>query len=93
MRQRYFILLSLFASVPAMALTFQTRLENVEWKVEGDKFECRLIQPIDGFGSGQFVRRAGEQPVFQLRSDSNVLGAGSARLLKTSSSAKAAAVS
>nr|WP_230385458.1 OmpA family protein [Pseudomonas sp. HD6421] len=72
---------TLFASIPAGALTFQTRMENVAWTVEGDQFECRLIQPIDGFGSGEFVRRAGEQPVFQLRSASNVLGAGSATLL------------
>nr|WP_243430684.1 OmpA family protein [Pseudomonas sp. 51_B] len=62
-------------------MTFQTRIENVAWKVEGDQFECRLIQPIEGFGSGEFVRKAGEQPVFQLRSASNVLGAGSATLL------------
>jgi hypothetical protein len=50
-------------------------VESIAWKVEGDQFECRLIQPIDGFGSGEFVRRAGEQPTFQLRSSSNVLGA------------------
>ena len=81
MRQRYLALFTLVASLPAGALTFQTRVENVAWKVEGDQFECRLIQPIDGFGSGEFVRRAGEQPTFQLRSDSNVLGAGSATLL------------
>jgi len=80
-RQRYLALLTLVASLPAGALTFQTRVENVAWKVEGDQFECRLIQPIDGFGSGEFVRKAGEQPVFRLRSDSNVLGAGAATLL------------
>jgi len=80
-RQRYLALLTLFACLPAGALTFQTRMENIAWKVEGDQFECRLIQPIEGFGSGEFVRRAGEQPVFQLRSDSNVLGAGTASLL------------
>ncbi|MDD1015804.1 flagellar protein MotY [Pseudomonas rubra] len=81
MRQRYLALLSVFASMPAMALTFQTRLENIEWKVEGDQFECRLVQPIADFGSGEFVRRAGEQPTFQLRSSSNVLGSGNATLL------------
>lgn len=81
MRQRYLALLTLFASLPAGALTFQTRMENIAWKVEGDQFECRLVQPIDGFGTGEFVRRAGEQPVFQLRSDSNALGAGTATLL------------
>lgn len=81
MRQRYLALFSMFASLPAMALTFQTRLESIEWKVEGDQFECRLIQPISGFGSGEFVRRAGEQATFRLRSSSGVLGAGSATLL------------
>ena len=81
MRQRYLALLSLFASLPAAALTFQTRVENVEWKVEGDQFECRLIQPITDFGSGEFVRRAGEQATFRLRSTSNILGSGSATLL------------
>ncbi|MGH8367688.1 MAG: OmpA family protein, partial [Pseudomonas sp.] len=50
-----------------MALTFQTRLENIEWKVEGDQFECRLTQPITDFGSGEFVRRAGEQATFRLK--------------------------
>ncbi|WP_060482767.1 OmpA family protein [Pseudomonas sp. NBRC 111119] len=81
MRQRYLALFTLCASLPAGALTFQTRMENIAWKVEGDLFECRLIQPIEGFGSGEFVRRAGEQPVFQLRSDTNALGAGGASLL------------
>lgn len=81
MRQRYLALFSMFASLPAMALTFQTRMESIEWKVEGDQFECRLIQPISGFGSGEFVRRAGEQATFQLRSSAGVLGAGSATLL------------
>ncbi|HKS14441.1 MAG TPA: OmpA family protein [Pseudomonas sp.] len=81
MRQRYLALLSMFASLPAMALTFQTRMENIEWKVEGDPFECRLIQPISGFGSGEFVRRAGEQATFRLRSTGSVLGGGSATLL------------
>lgn len=79
-RQRYLILLTLFASLPAGAVTLQSRLEDAVWKVEGDQFECRLIQPIKGFGSGEFVRRAGEQPTFGLRSDSHLLGTGSATL-------------
>ncbi|MCK6186525.1 OmpA family protein [Pseudomonas sp. FP2309] len=81
MRQHYLALLSVFASLPAMALTFQTRLENIEWKVEGDKFECRLTQPITDFGSGEFVRRAGEQATFRLKAYNGSLGAGSATLL------------
>ncbi|MCF4996010.1 OmpA family protein [Pseudomonas syringae] len=81
MRQRYLVLLSVFASLPAMALTYQTRLENIEWTVEGDKFECRLTQPITDFGSGQFVRRAGEQATFRLNAYNAMLGGGSATLL------------
>ncbi|MGN8344274.1 flagellar protein MotY [Pseudomonas sp. SMV71] len=81
MRQRYLALLSVFASLPAMALTFQTRLENIEWTVEGDKFECRLSQPITDFGSGEFVRRAGEQATFRLKAYNPMLGGGSATLL------------
>ncbi|PNB48485.1 hypothetical protein C1X29_18630 [Pseudomonas sp. GW456-12-10-14-LB2] len=81
MRQRYLALLSVFASLPAMALTYQTRLENIEWTVEGDKFECRLTQPITDFGSGQFVRKAGEQATFRLNAFNAMLGGGSATLL------------
>ncbi|QQX57711.1 flagellar protein MotY [Pseudomonas chlororaphis] len=81
MRQRYLALLSVFASLPAMALTFQTRLESIEWTVEGDKFECRLSQPITDFGSGEFVRRAGEQATFRLKAYNPMLTGGSATLL------------
>jgi hypothetical protein len=80
-RQRYLALLSVFTSVPAMALTFQTRLENTEWTVAGDKFECRLAQPITDFGAGEFVRRAGEQAVFRLTAYNAMIGGGSATLL------------
>ena len=81
MRQRYLALLSVFASLPAMALTFQTRLENIEWKVEGDQFECRLSQPITDFGAGEFVRRAGEQATFRLKATGYSLASGSATLI------------
>jgi outer membrane protein OmpA-like peptidoglycan-associated protein len=80
-RQRYLALLSVFASLPAMALTFQTRLENIEWKVEGDQFECRLSQPITDFGAGEFVRRAGEQATFRLKAAGYSLASGSATLI------------
>jgi outer membrane protein OmpA-like peptidoglycan-associated protein len=80
-RQRYLALLSVFASLPAVALTFQTRLENIEWKVEGDQFECRLSQPITDFGAGEFVRRAGEQATFRLKATGYSMGTGSATLL------------
>ncbi len=80
-RQRYLALFSLLACLPAQAITFQTRLEKAEWQVTGDQFECRLAQPIANFGSGEFVRRAGEQPTFRLRASERWLGTGSATLL------------
>lgn len=77
-------ILSIFATVlasPALALTFQTPLEHVEWTVAGDRFECRLAQPVLGFGQGGFVRRAGEAPTFELQAQENWLSRGTAQLL------------
>ena len=74
------ILASISAS-SALALTFQTPLEHVEWTVVGDRFECRLTQPVKGFGQGEFVRRAGESPIFTLQAQEQWLSRGSAVLL------------
>ncbi|WP_437882046.1 flagellar protein MotY [Pseudomonas sp. LRF_L74] len=85
MRQPHITFFSLLAclgfSASAAAISFQTRLEKVEWKVEGDKFECRLSQPVADFGVGEFVRRAGEQATFRLKPDDRWMGAGTATLL------------
>ncbi|WP_028240456.1 flagellar protein MotY [Stutzerimonas azotifigens] len=81
MRLRSCLLIGLLASQQAAAITFQTRLERVQWQVEGDQFECRLSQPIAGFGSGEFVRRAGEEAIFRLKTPERWFGAGSATLL------------
>lgn len=85
MRQPLFLIVGLLAgaglSLPVAAISFQTRLEKVEWQVAGDQFECRLTQPITDFGSGQFVRRAGEQATFRLQPQERWLGSGSATLL------------
>lgn len=85
MRPSFLTLFGLLAGLPlclpAHAISFQTRLENVEWKVEGDKFECRLSQTISNFGSGEFVRRAGEQVTFRLNARERWMGAGAATLL------------
>ena len=81
MRRYPLVLLCLLACQPVLAISFQTRLENVEWQVEGDQFECRLSQPITDFGSGVFVRRAGEQVTFRMQARERWLGAGSATLL------------
>ncbi|MBS7661450.1 OmpA family protein [Pseudomonas lalucatii] len=75
------MLVSLSFAPPAAAISFQTRLEKVEWLVDGDQFECRLSQPITDFGAGQFVRRAGEQATFRLQVRERWLGRGTATLL------------
>lgn len=74
------IALLLTMALPAHALTFQTRMEEVEWSVEGDKFECRLTQPVSGYGDAVFVRRAGERPVFELKAWNNLMRPGQAQL-------------
>lgn len=80
------LILAFFLASPAYAITFQTRLENVQWQVDGDQFECRLSQPIAGFGVGEFVRKAGEQPTFRLQSPDRWMGNGWATLLAAAAS-------
>lgn len=67
-------------TLPVHALTFQTRMENVAWTVEGDQFECRLSQKVEGYGEAIFVRRAGEYPVFELSASNNLMRPGPAWL-------------
>lgn len=74
------IALLLTVALPVHALTFQTRMEEVEWSVDGDKFECRLTQPVNGYGEAVFVRRAGERPVFELKAWNNLMRPGQAQL-------------
>ena len=81
MRLLVFSILASISLTPALAVTFQTPLEHVEWTVAGDRFECRLTQPVKGFGQGEFVRRAGESPVFKLQAQEQWLSRGSAVLL------------
>lgn len=85
MRQPYLVLLSLIVGwpvcLPAWGISFQTRLEKAEWRIDGDPFECRLSQSVTDFGVGEFVRRAGEQATFRLQVRERWLGAGSATLL------------
>lgn len=71
----------LLCPLAVQALTFQERMEAVEWQVDGSRFECRLVQPVVRFGSGMFVRRAGVKPVFRIQSQEAVLKKGNASLL------------
>lgn len=80
MRARFAVSL-LLLPMWAQALTFQPLLEDVRWEVEGDRFECRLTQPVTHFGYGEFVRRAGEKSTFRIRAQEAWLAKGSASLL------------
>ena len=75
-----FSALMLLPAFATQAISFQPRLEQVQWSVEGDQFECRLSQPIANFGSGEFVRRAGEQVTFRVKASERWFGQGSATL-------------
>lgn len=78
--RRFFWLGILAVPVLVQALTFQERIEDVKWEVEGDRFECRLSQPVPRFGHGMFVRRAGEKPVFRIVTREAWLARGEATL-------------
>lgn len=77
---RVYLIMLLGICLPAQAMTFQTRMEDVRWAVEGDQFECRLSQTVSGYGEAVFVRRAGERPVFQLNAWGNLMQPGQAQL-------------
>lgn len=64
----------------AEAMTFQTRMEDVKWQVEGDQFACRLTQSVAGYGEASFVRRAGEHPQFELKAWDNPMRPGPAQV-------------
>ncbi|MEH6564429.1 MAG: OmpA family protein [Halopseudomonas sp.] len=72
--------LLLALALPAQALTFQTRMEDVQWQVTGDQFACRLSQSVAGYGEATFVRLAGEQPAFELKAWDNPMTPGAAQL-------------
>lgn len=78
--KRLISILLLVTPALAQAITFQTRMEDVQWLVEGDRFECRLTQPIKDFGGGVFVRRAGEKVVFRIQTQEAWFSKGNASL-------------
>lgn len=78
--RRLLLLGAMVFPVLAHGLTFQERIEDAKWSVEGDRFECRLMQPVSRFGYGEFVRRAGEKPVFRIVTREAWLARGDALL-------------
>lgn len=65
---------------PLWAATFNTMLSDVDWQVEQSVFECRLSQPVTGFGQATFSRRAGEPETFYLQQKQILLPEGEATI-------------
>lgn len=73
-------LLALLAVRPGYAITYGAGLENSQWHVESSELECRLWQPVPGFGDGVFSKRAGYGLSFYLKPGNSSLAPGKARL-------------
>ncbi|UJJ31716.1 flagellar protein MotY [Halopseudomonas maritima] len=77
---RTYLTILLSVALPAQAMTFQTRMEDVRWQVAGDQFACRLSQSVAGYGEATFVRRAGERAAFELKAWDNPMRPGTAQI-------------
>lgn len=64
----------------AGAATFNTALSDVDWQVASSILECKLSQPISGFGQAIFSRRAGEAEDFYLQQKQILMPVGSATI-------------
>lgn len=68
--------------VPSVqGMTYVAGLSNSKWYVESSPLECRLWQPVPGFGEGVFSNRAGLGLSFYLKFRSNNMAPGTAKLM------------
>ena len=79
-RTRTYPVILLALALPAQAMTYQTRMEDVQWQVDGDQFACRLSQSVAGYGEATFVRNAGEPAAFELKAWDSQMSSGAAQL-------------
>ena len=70
----------LVIAAPAWAATFNTVLSDVDWQVDQSVFECKLSQPVAGFGQAIFSRRAGESEIFYLQQKQILMPEGAATI-------------
>lgn len=52
---------------------FQASMHEAEWQVESSVFECRLYQPIPGYGEARFLHAAGEQLLFTMEAHADTV--------------------
>ena len=64
----------------AQAMVYSASLEDSQWHATGSELECRLVQPIPGYGDGIFSRPAGQPLSFQLRPNHRVLPEGEVKV-------------
>lgn len=63
------------------AMTYAAGLGDSEWYVESSPLECRLWQPVPGFGEGIFSNRAGQGLSFYLKTRNSTMAPGKAKLM------------
>lgn len=66
-------LMSMTASVPALALEYGGSVETTQWSLSGSIFECVFEQRIPGYGRAQFYHQAGEDVEFRLLTNRNLM--------------------
>lgn len=61
-------------------LTFQAEVEETEWRLSPSIFACEFVQPIPNYGEAVFFHEAGEDLLFHLKTQKNLMGSGLAAL-------------
>ena len=78
---RFAIVPLLLLALPASAaLEFGSSVENTRWTVSGSVFACRFEQDIPGYGQAVFYQQAGEDVLFQLETQRNLMDYSQARV-------------
>ncbi len=72
------------AGVAASAVQFGTTLSDAHWRADSSVFQCRLVHPIDQYGSAVFERRAGEGQIFYLYQSNHQFAPGEAQVVSLS---------
>ena len=75
-----FVLGLCFWPVLTHSLTFQASVEDTEWRLSPSIFECEFVQPIPNYGEAVFYHEAGEDLLFHLKTQKNLMGKGDAAL-------------
>lgn len=67
-------------TVSAQPLVYGGHIESTEWRISGSVFECRFEQTIPRYGRALFYHQAGEEVVFQLWAQRNLMAYSAAQV-------------